>query len=206
MKLKSIMMGVATLAMASSAWAGPINTGAQAGFATWFLGSTGTGTAAVTLSGIPAAWEGPTNGWIGSAAGDSGQTGAVGFQAYSIILGTSGTFTLSYLADNSINWTGVGVTFLTNTGNTTSIDPGGASAACTATNCFQNGVRILTGSFTTGAILIGTVNNVGPGTSPTGLLVTASSVSNSGAVPEPSTYAMMGLGGAALLFARLRRK
>ena len=76
----------------------------------------------------------------------------------------------------------------------------------------QNTLMATTGILNWAAGLNGTVtitarveNQLGPGRNPSGLIIAGSANINDG-VPEPSTYAMFGLGGAAMLFARLRRK
>ena len=94
------------------------------------------------------------------------------------------------LADNSVTWSITG-------GALTS-----GVIACPGAICFDS-LRSLGGTYTAGAVLIATVVNNTATPNPTGLLVQQS---NTNAIPEPSTYAMMGLGAAALVFARLRRK
>ena len=197
MKLQSILTGVAALAMTTSAFAAPFNTCGTP----WFQGSTGTGTATVCESPIPNSSIWVANGgsaaagqWVGFTGNDGNPAngGAAGVYVYSIILPAGGTaFSLMYAADNAVTWSITG-------GSLTS-----GTTACPGPICFDS-LRSLGGTYSTGAILVATVTNLTVTPNPTGLLVQQANTND--AIPEPSTYAMMGLGAAALVFARLRRK
>jgi hypothetical protein len=89
---------------------------------------------------------------------------------------------------------------------------GGPGTLCAGT---QNAVTASTGTLNWTAAagrmitITAIVENLdGPGRNPSGFILagSATTVDPANGVPEPSTYAMLGLGGAAMLFARLRRK
>ena len=175
--------------MTSSAFAIPFNTGTT----TWFRGTTGTGTATVVETPIPGPSVWVPGMWVGYNVGDGNPAGGgpAGVYTYSVLLPAAGTsFGLMYAADNAVTWSITG-------GALTS-----GVTVCPGPICFDS-LRSLGGTYSAGAVLIATVVNNTPTPNPTGLLVQQS---NTNAIPEPSTYAMMGLGAAALVFARLRRK
>jgi hypothetical protein len=194
------MLGLVAMTFASSAWAVTISTGAQPG---WQVNSSAVVIESTIPTGIWIAnfgdgvWVGPT-----ATAGGilEGQGAPAGVYTYTLnigaLLGTSGNFTLQYAADNGVTWT-------INNGGTIS-----GATVCASPDCFRasNGApRSVSGTLTATSVLTATVTNdlLGGGiNNPTGLLV----VGTASNVPEPSTYAMLGLGGAALLLSRLRRK
>ena len=147
--------------------------------------------------------------WIGpdASAGNPAIGAAPGTYTYTLSLGAyfggAGSFSLQYAADNSV------ARSLTSgsLGGTTSCD----AVLSSLSECFGSSTgapRTLTGDFTLNSILTATIFNgtdpQNPQTNnPTGLLVVGTADS---AVPEPSTYTMFGMGIAAIVFARSRRK
>jgi PEP-CTERM motif len=187
--LKSLILGM--VALASSAFAAPINTGT--GGAPWLVN----GNPAVVETSIASPfWIGAVGQWIGAGANDGNisSTAAAGTYVYTLNLSAlvpgGGSLSLQYAGDNNVVWTITGGTL-------------SGATSCTTNDCFSsnNGApRSISGTFGAASILTATVTNTAVG--PTGLMV----VGTASNVPEPSTYAMLGLGGAAMLFARLRRK
>ena len=144
-------------------------------------------------------WVGPT-----ASAGDPSIGLAPGTYTYTLNIGAyfggSGVFSLQYATDNSVAWT----LSAGSLGGMTSCD----SVLSPDSNCFQSSAGApltLTGNFASNSILTATVvngTNTPVANNPTGLLV----VGTGSDVPEPSTYAMFGMGIAAIAFARSRRK
>ncbi len=144
-------------------------------------------------------WVGPT-----ASAGDPATGFAPGTYTYTLNIGAyfggAGSFSLQYATDNSVAWT----LSAGSLGGTTSCN----SVLNPDSNCFQSSAgapRTLTGNFASNSILTATVvngTNTPVANNPTGLLV----VGTGSDIPEPSTYAMFGMGIAAIAFARSRRK
>lgn len=178
--------------LASSAFAVSINTGT--GGAAWMVNGNNP---AVVLTSIAAPfWIGSVGQWIGATANDGNinSTAAAGTYVYTLNLGalvpTGGNLTLQYAGDNNVVWTITGGSL-------------GGVTSCTTNDCFSSvagAPRSISGSFSGTSILTATVTNTAQG--PTGLMV----IGDASNVPEPSTYAMLGLGAAAMFAARLRRK
>ncbi len=202
MILKSLL---AAALLASSAFGITISTGNTVGpNVPWMVNSN-----PVALLGVLATpiWIGNFGDgrWVGTTVNDGNPAIGIapGTYVFSLNLSTwvggsgSGTFDLQYAADNSVIWT------ISNgsLGGTTQCDAG----ATPLSDCFQataGAPRMLNGTFGVGSVLTATVVNGSATANPMGLLV----VGTASDVPEPSTYAMLTLGGAAIAFARLRRK
>jgi hypothetical protein len=193
-------------ALAVSAFGATINTGT----ATWQVSTTGVGgaySAVVNEVGTPivnGGWvQNPVGSeWVGTTATDGqfGTTGGLpGTYVYRLAIGAvhggPGSFVLNYAADNGINLY-IGNLAGTVLANVASCGPGDGDAVCFTS--FRNA----SGVFGASDYLYAVVVNGGTARNPTGLLV----VGETSVIPEPSTYAMLALGGAALAFARLRRK
>jgi hypothetical protein len=203
LKIKAL---VGLTLLASSAFAATISSGASG--VNWMVNSN---PAVVETGTLPTAFGWVANfsdgQWIGTAATDGNfggpGLGALAGQSYTFTLNlsailASGTFSLQYAADNSVVWS---ITNGTLSGATSCDSGNGNSIACFGS------LRSLTGSFGAGSVLTATVlNGPVPSTpgerSPMGLIVVGTATD----VPEPSTYAMLTLGGAAIAFARFRRK
>jgi len=190
-----MLLGVAALAIASSASAAvmPLDTGV----APWLYN--GLPVAIEPTATIPSAWMTPTgsSSWVGTTVTDATKGVPPGTYIFTLDLssyaGAPGSFSLSYATDNSVAWT------------ISNGSLGGATTCTNAGDCFQTSggaPRALTGTYGVGAILTATVVNDPSGANPMGLLVSGTA---SGGVPEPSTYAMVGIGAAAVLLSRLRR-
>lgn len=145
--------------------------------------------------------------WVGTTASDGNPVIGIAPGTYTFTLaigayvGAAGTFSLQYAADNSVLWSISGGTLSGSSQCDTVLNP--------QSDCFQNvsgAPRTLTGSFGAGSILTATVVNGSNSANPMGLLAVGTADATIGDVPEPSTYAMLALGGAAVAFARLRRK
>lgn len=204
MKIKSLL-GFALLA--SSAFGATISTGASG--VNWLVNSNPAVVETGVLPTFPGGWVANFSDgrWIGTAATDgnyaSGTDGALAGATYTFTLNlssilASGVFSLQYAADNAVQWSISNGTL----SGATSCDAGNGNSGV----CF-NSLRTLSGTFGAGSVLTATVVNgpvpSSPGQrSPMGLIV----VGTASDVPEPSTYAMLALGGAAIAFARLRRK
>jgi hypothetical protein len=177
--------------LATSAFAVSINTGT--GGAAWLVN----GNPAVVETSIASPfWIGAVGQWIGASANDGAlnSTAAAGTYTYTLNLGAlvpaGGNLILQYAGDNNVVWTITGGTLA-------------GATSCVTNDCFSsnNGApRSLSGTFSSTSILTATVTNTAVG--PTGLMV----IGDASNVPEPSTYAMLGLGAAAMFAARLRRK
>jgi hypothetical protein len=144
--------------------------------------------------------------WVGTTVNDGNPSIGIAPGTYTFTLaigsylGGAGTFSLQYAADNSVQWTLSGGTL----GGSTQCD----SVLNPSSDCFQNvsgAPRTLTGTFGAGSVLTATVVNGGSTANPMGLLVVGNA-DPVGAIPEPSTYAMLTLGGVAVAVARLRKK
>ena len=146
--------------------------------------------------------------WVGTNANDGNPSigalpGTYTFtMALSIYAGGAGTgvFSFQYAADNAVTWT---------ISNGTLAGTTSCTVATPESDCFQaasGAPRSLTGTYGAGAILTATVVNGGTSPNPMGLLVVGTADADPSGIPEPSTYAMITLGGAAIAFARLRRK
>jgi hypothetical protein len=175
----------------------------------------GTSSAAVALVGaLPGSWLAPPAGsaWIGQRTTDGCNTftpnencGATpGTYVYSLSFapGQGGSFSFGFASDNV-------VTSLTVIQNGTTLYTFGPGSAPMHTSLI-NSTLINFGS-TGNVVISATVRNdsfdSGPPEvrNPSGLLVSGSGDMAEG-IPEPSTYAMLTLGGMALVAARLRRK
>jgi hypothetical protein len=221
--------------LATSIFAAPINistaTGAwqvsqtsQLGGATLNSGALGVVTSAVQLTGtLPGDWQQPSGGWIGQLATDGNEFsglcdtdgvnqscgGEAGTYTYTLSFSTAlggQILGFQYTADNQINSISI-----VNTTTSTTIYSTGQSAG----DLHQQLVSAPgTLNFGAGTIVITVVVQNDPlggafatWRNPTGFLALGSANSTEvEGVPEPSTYAMLGLGGAALLVARLRRR
>lgn len=192
---KSMMkLTLLSLTMGLSMWSAPISTNV----ASWLVN----GNPTVAISPIAAPfWISNFGGgsWVGTTSNDGNLAGstAAGTYTYTLnigaVIGTAGTLSLQYAADNTVAW---------------SISNGSLSGdtLCSSPDCFTSvggAPRSLTGTFAANSILTATVNNLDPG--PTGLLV-AGEASAFSPVPEPGSVTMIAIGGAALALARLRRK
>ncbi len=166
---------------------------------------------------LPANWTNKTSGWVGQNAGNG--TELNGNQCLTLNGGTScgaqpGTYqyTLSfvnalggtltgfqYTADNSIS-----LTIVDDTGTLYNVSsPGDQQAALISVgNKTWVGHLTITATVTNAALLGGFATLP----TPSGFLALGSGTTTDSGVPEPSTYAMLGLGSAALMFARLRRR
>lgn len=153
----------------------------------------------VTLGTIPGVWVAPFGdaSWVATTATDGTTGAAAGTYTFSLNLGawvgTAGSLSLDYSTDNGVLWS------ITNgsLSGTTSCDSGNASATC------FTGINTMNVTFAADSVLTATVVNGGePTVSPMGLIAGGSY----DAVPEPGTYAMVLLGGAAIAAARMRRK
>ena len=204
------------LTLASFAFATSINTGAAG--VNWQVAFNGGAAAAVIAEtgtlpvqpGFVGGWvpngSGNTGVWVGRTAGGGNfavptDGSQVGVYVYTLAIGglNTGSFIAQYAADNNIAWTISGGGSL---GGTTSC---GVPSATDNDDCYST-LRTLTGTgITASTIITATVRN-GPqgatGPNPSGLLVRG----DVSPVPEPSTYAMLALGGVAVALARLRRR
>ena len=215
MRLKSTLIALVGLTLASSAFAVPIGTGV----ASWTVNSAAvvveTANTLPTLSGT-----GFNNGWVENMAGMGvwvGRTAtsgsyqglnsgdATGQYVYELalgaLLGGSGGVTFQWAADNT------GLVQVVNGAVVTTLDSCGVPSATNPTNndtCYQTLRNVNAVVASSATILRITVQNgpTGGTPNPTGLIVKGDVT----ATPEPSTYAMLALGGVAVAFARLRRK
>jgi len=171
----------------------------------------GTSAAAVILSDpIPTGfgWAAEANGaeWIGQLTTDGNfgcpqqQTvcgAAPGTYVYTLTLSNvlAGTLNFSFASDNAVTFrvlsnggevynSGVQVGFALTTPSAIAYSAGTLVLEATVQNGYSSGLNVR---------------------NPTGLLVMGATTDNAPGVPEPSTYAMLGLGGAGLLVARMRR-
>lgn len=188
---------------------------------------TGTLPFAANLPGFEAfAWAAPFSGavWVGQLATDGQFSNGGSITCGTPCGATAGFYTYTYTFDGSLGgnltlsgFTGDnGVRSLTvsQTGgaNLYGCTVGGPGTLCSGT---QNSVTASTGqlNFIASAgrliTITASVQNLdGPGRNPSGFILAGTAFVNDpdSGVPEPSTYAMLGLGGAAMLIARLRRK
>jgi hypothetical protein len=205
--LKKTLLALSALAV--SAFGGPINSSTATGWQVSTTGATGTFAAVVNEVGtpiFPTGWVANPVGseWIGTSA-TSGQflpggTGAPGTYVYRLaigpLLGSQGLLNFRYAADNAVNfWLGTAGGTLISTLSDCGAGDGNAG-------CFTALSAPVISTFAATDYLYATVVNGGTGPNPTGLLV----VGSTEVVPEPSTYAMLALGGLAVGIARLRRK
>jgi hypothetical protein len=184
---------------------------------------TGTLPFAANLPGFESfAWANPFGGavWVGQLATDGqfsnggsitcgspcGAQGGTYIYTLSFSAPLGGTMVLNgFTADNGVRE----LTVMSGATTLYSCVAGGPGTQCAAT---QNQVTASTGTLNYGSgtvTITARVENLdGPGRNPSGFILsgTATTVDANNVIPEPSTYAMLGLGGAALLFARLRRK
>jgi hypothetical protein len=202
MNIKSALFALSALAFSISASAAPV--------------TISTGTAAPWLvNGNPVVLETPIatpywinnfgDGlWVGTTSNDGNLASGAAPGTYTFTLnlgayiGSAGSFSIQYAADNTINW---------------SISSGSllGTASCTGnpstTDCFGSAAgapRSMSGLFGTSSILTATVVNGATSINPMGLLVVG--MAEAAAVPLPSSLAMLALGGAILGAARFRRQ
>jgi len=189
---------------------------------------TGTLPFAANLPGFEAfSWVNPFSGaaWVGQLATDGqfsnggaitcgnpcGAAGGFFTYTYTFDGALGGNLVLSgFTGDNGVRSVSVSQTGGANLYNCT---VGGPGTLCAGT---QNSITATTGmlNFSASAGRMITITAVvenldGPGRNPSGFILAGSAFVNDPGnpdIPEPSTYAMIGLGGAAMLFARLRRK
>ena len=190
-KKKMIKLALLSLSMGLSMWSASISTNV----APWLVN--GNPTTAISPLAVPFWINNFGDGsWVGTSAGD-GISNAAGTYTYTLnigsYIGTAGTLSLQYAADNSVSW---GITNGSLSGAT----------SCAGPDCFSTvggAPRSLTGTFAADSVLTATVVNLAD--SPQGLLAvgTASDFSQ---VPEPASVTMIAIGGAAIALARLRRK
>ena len=140
----------------------------------------------------PSTWAAaPPAAWIGFDSETSQSSGEYVFSiAIGAYLGSGGSFAFNFAADNTIQW---------------SITNGTLDGDVTCTNggdCYSR-LRYLTGTFSADSILTATIINdeddLGP--NPSGLLVQGVAVDT----PEPGTYALFSIAGAAGFYLRRRR-
>lgn len=191
-----------TVLLASSAFGVTLSTGV----APWSVNGNPAVVETGTLPLFPGGWVFPFSDgrWVGTSATDGNfalpSDGALAngaSYAFSLGLGAlvpaGGTFSLQYAADNAVSWAITGGAIA----GTTACGTGDINADCFST------LRSLSGSFTAGSTLTATVLNgpLGAGLrTPMGLMV----VGVATPVPEPASWAMFLLGGAALALARRR--
>ena len=149
----------------------------------------------VAITPIPGAWVSSAK-WVGTSAADGSTGVAPGDYVFTLAIGGyangPGTFALNYSGDNNVVW---------------SIDGGGTlsgATSCTSGTCFTS-LFVLSGTYGANSVLTATVTNLPPGTNPMGLLVTGGTATSASEVPEPSTYAMVAIGAAAVFISRFRR-
>lgn len=193
------------------------------------VGSSATGPAVVLTGTLPFrqnlapqfqqfAWADPFGGavWVGQAVTDgsfSGNGAAPGFYTYtySFSAALGGTINLSgFTGDNgviSLNVTQSGGPAL----YSCTQGPGGTLCASNQTTVTASTGTLNIGAFANNIVTVTAVvqNLDGPGRNPSGYILagSATTVDPSGnGIPEPSTYAMLSLGGLAMFVARRRRK
>lgn len=215
------LLGLAAVAC----FAAPIATGTASWQVSQTTGTLNSGnalgavTSAVTLTGsLPTVWVAPPVGaaWIGQTATDGNETSGQcttanggtscgaqpGTYTYtlSFVNALGGTLTgFQYTADNSVQIT------ITDANGTLYTNTSGANAhtaLISAGNLNWVGNLLIT-AVVTNAQLASPFQDL---RTPSGFLATGDVSLNAEGVPEPSTYAMLGLGGAAMLLARLRRR
>ena len=117
------------------------------------------------------------------------------------------------VAQNYVAGSNVSGTTFTHPGNT--LDGAGCaflpagSGTCGGSGFGMVGGTVNWSGGSTVRIVASVTNGLSPVPSPTGFLLQGQATvnpGNTGGVPEPSTYAMLGLGSVALIAARLRRK
>jgi hypothetical protein len=188
---------------------------------------TGTLPFAANLPGFEGfAWSNPFGGavWVGQRATDGQFTNGGSITCGNPCGATAGNYVFTYSFDASLGGTMVlngftgdnGVRSLTvvqaNNGTLYSCTVGGPGTLCAGT---QTAVTASTGTLNLLAVsgglvtITATVQNLdGPGRNPTGFILAGSANVNDpkfDPIPEPSTYAMFGLGGLALAILRRRR-
>jgi hypothetical protein len=205
--MKSLL---ACLALGVSASAATINSGTAA----WEVSSTGaTGTFSAAVIEIntpifPGGWIDPSPAqWIGTTANDAQfVTGAlpgtyVFRLALGVIQGGAGIVNFQYAGDNSVMlWIG-------NSAGVQSATVATCDTAGDASDCYTS-LRTASASFGATDYLYATVVNGDINTTnrnPMGFLAIGATT-DPAPIPEPSTYAMLALGGVAIGLARLRRK
>jgi hypothetical protein len=195
LKLTSCIAGLAAaLAIASPVWALPIHTAAGSGWEVAF--ANGASAPVFAETPIPGTWILlPGAVWVGATVNDGstflGGLAAPGVYVYTLKIGalfqSGGSFSLQYAADNTVAW---------------SVSNGSLAGqtSCQQLDCFST-ARSLSGNFSANSVLTATVVNGDFGLNPTGLTVAG----NAFAMPEPSSYALMAIGGGLLAFRKRRR-
>lgn len=172
----------------------------SSGVAPWLVN----GNPASVISPLAGGWVGNVadGQWMGTTSNDG--TGApAGSYTFSLnigaLIGAAGTLSLQYASDNAVAFS------ITNgsLSGATQCGAGDPQAVCSTATLSLSGV-FAANSTLTATVLNGNTPGVGS-SSPMGLLV-AGTADVGAPVPEPSTYAMMVLGGAATLLARVRRR
>lgn len=220
--LRFAVVGLAAVAC----FAAPIATGT----ANWQVAQTGgttlnsgnalnTYTSAVVLTGaLPGVWVSAPVGsaWVGQVATDGNQTSGQclvvggantcgaqpGQYTYtlSFVNALGGTLTgFQYTSDDSVSLT------IADANGTLYSSTSGSSAFSALISAASSYNWV--GSLTITAVVTNAVYAPAPlSLTPSGFLAVGDVTLNSETIPEPSTYAMLGLGGAAMLVARLRRR
>lgn len=188
---------------------------------------TGTLPFAANLPGFEAfAWANPFGGavWVGQRATDGQFTNGGSITCGNPCGASAGNYVYSFTFDGSLGGTMIlngftadnGVRSLSvaqgNNGTLYSCSSGGPGTLCAGT---QTAVTASTGTLNLLAVsgglvtITATVQNLdGPGRNPSGFILSGSANVNdpkSDPIPEPSTYAMFGVGGLALAILRRRR-
>lgn len=192
--MKQRLFAFALLAAATAASAGATTISISTGFAPWKVDNI----SSVVETSLPSAWVAPYGDakWIGSKASDSSAAKANYTFAYTLnigaLAGMAGTFNLQYAGDNNVSWA---ISNGTVTGATT----------CLTGTCYGStgaAPLAISGTFSTTSVITAWVYNAGSTDNPAGLMAAGTATYGSSAVPEPSTYSMIMIGGGLIAMAR----